>query len=119
MAVNVVCLYFSPLLCLTSAKNLESWSSSVEADTALKFSGSFFSLRYMYTLKSFTAVSVLIFVLLEYFSVRIFSKSSEFSEANLPCVCYHFYFADDTCQRAVCKMKSDWLLRTCVLTVIG
>ena len=70
-----------------------------------------FSLRY--TLKS-TAVSVFHLVLLESFSVRMFSEFPEFNEANLSFVFATIFFPEDTCLWAICNMKSDWFLRACV-----
>ena len=76
-----------------------------------------FSLRYAW--KNFTAVSVLCLVFLESFCFRIFSKSPHLGKRiSLFFVCCHF-FPKDTWQWAVCNMKSNWLLRTCDLIVIG
>ena len=38
---------------------------------------------------------------------------AELREADFSCVFAAIFVPEDTCQRAVCNMKSDWLLRTC------
>ena len=55
-----------------------------------------------------------LFGILESFSVRMSLNLLNLSKMNFSFGFAAIFSPDDTCQKAVCHQKSDWLLRTCV-----